>query len=81
MMQHLNLLISLGHINLRVVLPLTISPSDSVFPSFLNIHSEPDDQTGGEAEGEEEWEPFPIVSRAIDDCLDDVRADHARRPI
>lgn len=75
------LCVLLGYIDLRVFLPLTISPSDSIPPSLGDIHTEPDDQTGSEAKGKEEGEPIPIVSRAVDDCLDDVRADHARCPV
>jgi hypothetical protein len=70
-----------GHTNLRVFLPLTISPSDSIPPPFGNIHTEPDDQTRSKAKSKEEREPLPIISGAIDDGLDDVRANHAGSPV
>ena len=68
--------ILLGRINRRVFPPLTVSPRDSILPSFGNIHAKPYDQTGSGAKGKEERESFPVVPRAIDDGLNDVRADH-----
>ena len=68
--------ILLGRINRQAFPPLTVSPHDNFLPSFCNIHAKPYDQTGSGAKGKEEREPFPVVPRAINNGLNDVRADH-----
>lgn len=79
--QHSTLHILLRLNNPQVFLPLAISPSNSIPPSFGNIHTKPYDQTGSNTEGKEEGEPFPIVPRVINDGLDNIWANHAGSPV
>jgi hypothetical protein len=53
-------------------------PPHSGPPPLLDVHSEPDDQTRGGAESEQEGEAVPVIARMVDNRLNYVWADHRR---
>ena len=53
-------------------------PPDSGPPPLLDIHGEPNDQTRGGAESEQEGEAVPVVARMVDNPLNYIWADHRR---
>ena len=53
-----------------------LRPSNGRTSSLRDIDEKPDCDAGAEAKGKEEGEAFPVVACAVDDRLDDVRANH-----
>jgi hypothetical protein len=72
--------LSIASVPIRL-LTVLLRPAHRVPAALLDVDPDPDDDARRRAQREQEREAHPVVPRLVDDRLDDVRADHARRAV